>query len=104
MTLNNLDPRKNTSFPTDLVPITSPLTIFAGSTCLGGDLLFELLDLVVHDLELGAHAVDLLLHLEQALGVQVAVAPHGLVQVLLLLEAAAAARDLLVQLADLDVL
>lgn len=53
---------------------------------LGGDVLLELLYLVVHDLELALHLGDLVLRLDQILAVEVSVAPHALVQLLLLLQ------------------
>lgn len=65
-----------------LSPHDIPLTIFI-NTCLGGDLLLELFDLVVHDLGLSAHLGDLVLRLDQALAVVVAVRAHRLVQLLL---------------------
>jgi len=60
---------------------------------LGVDLLLELLDLVVHDLELALHLRDLVLRFDQALRVEVAVRAHRLVEVLLLSEARLAFGD-----------
>lgn len=67
---------------------------------LGGDVLLELFDLVVHDLELPFHLRDLVLRLYEVLAVQVAVAPHALVELLLLLELHLPVADLLAELVD----
>ena len=65
---------------------------------LGLDLLLELLDLTRHHLEPPLHLGDLVLRLDQVLRVEVAVGAHGLVQVLLLLEARLTLGNLLLQL------
>mmetsp|Transcript_7978 Transcript_7978/g.18529 ORF Transcript_7978/g.18529 Transcript_7978/m.18529 type:complete len:259 (-) Transcript_7978:1015-1791(-) len=77
------------------------------SVVLGRDLLLELLNLMVHDLELALHLGNFILGLNKVLGVQVAVGPHGLVQVLLLLQLLLTLLNLLLEihdrhLADLD--
>eukprot|EP00906_Rhabdomonas_costata_P030247 RCo042734 len=64
------------------------------------DLLLELVDLVVHDLELSLHLIDLVAGLDEILGVQVAVRAHGLVEGLLLLQLCLALCDLLLQVRD----
>ena len=46
------------------------------------DLFLQLLDLMVHDLELPLHLGDLILALNQALRVEVAIGAHRLIQVL----------------------
>eukprot|EP01137_Pigoraptor_chileana_P008978 Opistho-2@56554 len=53
---------------------------------LGRYLLLQLVDLVVHDLELALHLSDFVLRLDQILAVEVAIRSHGLVEILLLLE------------------
>ena len=65
---------------------------------LGLDLLLQLVDLPRHDFELALHLCDLVLRLDQILGIQVAVGAHRLIQVLLLLELRLALGDLLLQL------
>mmetsp|Transcript_10714 Transcript_10714/g.35502 ORF Transcript_10714/g.35502 Transcript_10714/m.35502 type:complete len:289 (-) Transcript_10714:777-1643(-) len=68
------------------------------------DLVLELVHLVVHNLELALHLGEVVLRLDEALRVLIAVRAHGLVHVLLGLELGLAVGDRLVQLADARVL
>ena len=68
---------------------------------LRGDLLFELIDLVVHYLQFALHLGDFVLRLDQVLGVEVTVRAYRLVQVLLLLQLGLILRDLLLVVKDL---
>ena len=67
---------------------------------LGGDLLLELLDLVVHDLKFALHLGNFILRLEQVLAVHVAVGANSLVHALLRLELRVSVRDALLQVDD----
>mmetsp|Transcript_148054 Transcript_148054/g.258764 ORF Transcript_148054/g.258764 Transcript_148054/m.258764 type:complete len:445 (+) Transcript_148054:213-1547(+) len=67
---------------------------------LGRDFLLQLVNLVVHDFELPLHLIDLIMGLDQVLRVQVPIRPHGLVQVLLLLQLGLTLADLLLQVGD----
>lgn len=55
---------------------------------------------MVHDLELALHLGDLVLRLDEVFAVEVAVAPHALVQLLLLLELHLPVADLVAELVD----
>mmetsp|Transcript_10919 Transcript_10919/g.28631 ORF Transcript_10919/g.28631 Transcript_10919/m.28631 type:complete len:460 (+) Transcript_10919:1348-2727(+) len=64
------------------------------------DFLLQLLDLMIHNLELAPHLVDFILMLDQVLAVQVSIGSHSLVQVLLLLQPLLALCDLFLQVHD----
>eukprot|EP00047_Mylnosiga_fluctuans_P004629 m.235648 g.235648 ORF g.235648 m.235648 type:complete len:879 (-) comp12857_c0_seq1:210-2846(-) len=66
------------------------------------NLVLELVDLVVHDLELALHVGDLALSLDEVLAVQVALAADRLVQALLLPELGIGIRELLLVVEDLS--
>ena len=70
------------------------------SGILGLDLLLELRDLLSHSLELHLELCDLLGSLKKVLRVEVSVRAHGLIEVLLLLQAALSLYVLLLKLRD----
>ena len=84
-----------------LILILLLLRFLSGNSgILGLDLLLELRDLLSHSLELHLELCDLLGGLEEVLRVEVSVRAHGLIEVLLLLQAALSLYVLLLKLRD----
>ncbi len=65
------------------------------------NLVLELVDLVIHDLQLALHVCNLSLRLDKVLAVQIALCPHRLVQPLLLPQLRIGVGELLLVLEDL---
>ena len=84
-----------------LILILLLLRFLSGNSgILGLDLLLELRDLLSHSLELHLELCDLLGSLKKVLRVEVSVRAHGLIEVLLLLQAALSLYVLLLKLRD----
>jgi hypothetical protein len=83
-----------------LLNIGDLLTLPDDVVLLGAELLLKLVDVVLHDLLLLFELVDLLVRLQYILRVQIPVASHSLVQVLLLLKLRLRLNVLLLQLTD----